>query len=73
MPITVNLDLRITPAQRTAISNAMTTLETMCNSAKFQAAMAEWDRMPTETRQALMTRSPILTRLLTLSAKLPRI
>jgi hypothetical protein len=73
MPITVNLDLRITPAQRTAISNAMTTLETMCNSAKFQAAMNEWERMPDVTRQALLAKSPILARLLTLSAKLPRI
>ena len=68
MATTVNIDLRLSASQRTAIRNALTTLEAMCDASKFQTMLAYWNQMDAPTRQNIIEKAPLFARLLALAA-----
>lgn len=72
MAQTIEISLKLTLAQRNAIKSALTTLETMVDSAKYQTLLGYWEQMDDTTQQHIIDRAPLFARLLTLSSKLPR-
>lgn len=73
MAQTINIDLRLTLAQRNAIRNALTTLEAMTASAKFKKLVTYWDQMDEATRQRILDRAPLAARLVALARQLERL
>jgi len=72
MAQTIYIDLSLTVAQRNALRNALTTLETMVDSTKYQTLLWYWNRMDEETRAELKAGAPLFARLLALVERLPR-
>lgn len=71
MATEIVIDLRLTPAQRAAIRDALVTLETMVDSAKYQKLLAYWDLMDQETKEHVLSVSPGFARLVALARRLP--
>lgn len=73
MAQTIEIDLHLTATQKTALRNALTTLETLVNAPKYQMLITYWGQMDAETRQMIMERAPLLARLIAVAARLPRV
>lgn len=71
MATEIVIDLRLTANQRTAIREAIVTLETLVSSAKYQKLLAYWNMMDQETKDRLLAAAPLLARLIALSRRLP--
>lgn len=72
MAQTVNIDLRLTLAQRNALKSALGTLEAMVASAKYQTLLGYWEQMDAETRQLVLKRAPLFARVVEIAKRLPR-
>ena len=72
MAQTVNIDLRLTLAQRNALRSALNTLDLMVNSAKYKTLLGYWDQMDAETRARVLAKAPLFARLVDIAKQLPR-
>lgn len=67
----VTLDFRLTATQRTQLANALTVLETLVNSSRYQVIIAVWSQLDADTQALVLTKAPLFARFLALAERMP--
>lgn len=71
MAETVTVDLRMTATQRNALKTAVTTLETLLDTARARRVLELWPTLPPEVQAQFLAKSPLFARLLEVGRRLP--